>query len=322
MTFNKFSPIVGIFVCLALLAIPAIAQETRSFTDDLGRTVDIPVNPQRIASLHALTFTIPLLELGVTPVGSQGDTGDGPDPHIRSGMNIAGTDFNNSDIAYLGPNLPPDFEAIAATQPDLIIAFQNQEEVVGQLELIAPTIVLSNQTGYRVYDILADITGTQDRLATLKARYDAQISQIKRLIDTKSITVNHLAPGEGVLEAWHTYSNLGKILRDAGFTFPAAIDAMEPNSFASFSPEALPELDADILFVTYRTDQLETPAVAKAAFEAVVPGFCEHLHACRNGQLIYVPREEISAKSYDALSMVAYMLVSQISGRDLVLGSE
>ena len=303
---------------LTMLAMPAMAQETRSFTDDLGRIVEIPVHPQRIASLHALTFTIPLLELGVIPVGSQGDTGDDSEPHIRSGMTIAGTDFDNSDIAYLGPNLPPDFEAIAAVRPDLIIAFQNQESVVDQLELIAPTIVLSNQTGYEVYDILADITGTQDRLATLKARYESQVAQIRRIIDTGTVTVNHLAPGDGALSVWETYFNLGKVLRDAGFDFPAAVDAMEPNSYVAFSPETLPELDADILFVTYRTDQLETPAIAKAAFESVVPGFCAHLHACRNGQLIYIPREEVTAKSYDALSMLAYAVLTHISGRDIV----
>src|SRR5690606_34493255 len=36
----------------ALLAVPAFAQETHSFTDDLGRTVDIPTQPLRIVSLQ------------------------------------------------------------------------------------------------------------------------------------------------------------------------------------------------------------------------------------------------------------------------------
>ena len=52
---------------LVLLAGVASAADTQTFTDDLGRTVTVPLHPQRIVSLHDLDITIPLIELGVPP---------------------------------------------------------------------------------------------------------------------------------------------------------------------------------------------------------------------------------------------------------------
>ena len=103
------------------LASAAPAQDVRVFTDDTGRDVTIPVKPQRIVALQDLFFTIPLIELGVNPVGSMGRTADDGSHFIRSSKTVTGLDFDNSDIVYVGGSTP-DLEAIAALQPDLIIA--------------------------------------------------------------------------------------------------------------------------------------------------------------------------------------------------------
>lgn len=296
---------------------PALAQETRSFTDDAGRVVDIPTHPQRIVSLHDLSLTIPLIELGVLPIGSQGRTTAEGKPFIRSSAVLTGVDFDNSEIVFVG-NSPVDVEAIAALEPDLILINPNWNYGnLDQVATIAPAVVLDDtiRGDFGMYDAIADITGTQDRLATLKTRYEGQIAQIKRLIDTKDISVNVIQGVDGQIAVWHTYSALGKVLRDAGFTFPERVDAIPEGEFERLSAEALPELDADFVFVTYRTDQLETPADAIGHLEAVVPGFCEFLHACRSNQMIIMPREEASAASYYALGALTYAVITHISGR-------
>src|SRR5690606_2836491 len=96
---------------IAALSLPALAQETRSYTDDTGRVVDIPADPQRIVSLHDVSLTLPLLELGVIPVGSHGRTTAEGEPFIRSSAVLTGIDFTNSTIKFVG-NLPADVEAI------------------------------------------------------------------------------------------------------------------------------------------------------------------------------------------------------------------
>lgn len=49
-----------------------------------------------------------------------------------------------------------------------------------------------------------------------------------------------------------------------------------------------------------------------------MPSFCDFLHTCRNNQMIVMPREEASATSYYALGVMAYTVLSHISGRDFV----
>jgi iron complex transport system substrate-binding protein len=299
-----------------VLGLPATAQDTRSFTDDTGRVVDVPTAPVRIVSLQDLSLTVPLLELGVTPVGSHGRTTADGTLFIRSSDVLTGIDFDNSTIQFVG-NLPADVEAVAALEPDLILTTPWQTADVAQLAAIAPTVVLddSKRGDFGMHDVLAELTGTQDRLAILKNRYEGQVAQIKRLIDTGSITVNVIQGVEGQLYVWHTYGALGKVLRDAGFKFPAAVNAIPEGADQAFGAEALPEMDADFIFVTYRTDALETPADAKANLEAVLPDYCSFLHACRENQLVIVPREEASASSYYGLGALSYMIISQISGR-------
>lgn len=302
---------------IAALGLPALAQETRSYTDDSGRVVDIPADPQRIVSLHDVSLTLPLLELGIMPVGSHGRTTAEGEPFIRSSAVLTGIDFTNSTIEFVG-NLPADVEAIAALEPDLILTTPWQTAPVDQLATIAPTIVLDSavRNEFAMHDVLADITGTEDRLAILKTRYEGQIAQIKRLIDTADISVNVIQGVDGQLAVWRTYGALGKVLRDAGFTFPARVDAIEEGQFERLSAEALPEMDADFIFATYRTDTLETPADALEHLEGVMPGFCDFLFACRNNQMVVIPREEASAASYYGLGALTYMVISQISGRN------
>lgn len=303
----------------ALLAAPALAQDTRSFTDDLGRTVDIPVEPLRIVALHDLSITVPMIELGVMPIGSHGRTTAEGAPFIRSSKVLTGVDFDNSDIQFVG-NLPADVEAVAALEPDLILTTPWQTADVAQLQAIAPTVVLDDgvRGSFGTFDVLAELTGTEDRLSVLKTRYEGQIAQIKRLIDTGSVKVSVIQANDGKLYMEHTYGTLGKVLRDAGFTFPAIIEAIPEGESAEYSPEALPEFDADFIFATYRTDTLQTPADAVAALEAALPGYCEYLHACRENQLLIIPREEASSASFYALGALTYMIISHISGRDFV----
>lgn len=307
-------------VLLGLMVVSPIslaANDSWTFTDDAGRTVEVPSNPQRIVSLHDTGFTIPLLELGVHPVGSHGRTTADGEPFIRSSKGLTGIDFDNSDIEFMG-NLPADIERVAAVSPDLIITSPWQQASVEQLERIAPTVVLddSERDSFDNYALLAEVVGATDQLAILETRYQRQIDEVRRLVDTENITVNVIQGVNGDVLSWRTYGNLGKVLRDAGFQFPERVDAIPEGDFVRFSAEAFPELDADFLFVTYRTDAEETPADAIAHLENVAPNFCEFLYACRNNQMAIMPREEASSTSYYALGIMAYTVISHISGRE------
>lgn len=298
---------------------PALAQETQTLTDGTGTEVTVPADPQRVVALHDTSLTVALLELGIVPVGSHGRTTENAEPNIRSGKLITGYDFDNSTIEFVG-NLPADVEAVAALEPDMILTTDWQTADVGQLRSIAPTYVfpISTMDDFDVYRTVAEVTGTADVLDKLEARYQSQLDMIDGLTDPAEITVSVIQANGGELQVWNTYGSLGKVLRDAGFDFPAAIDAIEGNERQIFSGESYPEFDADFIFVTYAVERGESPAIARAALDEVLPNWCDVLHACRNGQIVYVPREIASSATYDSLTALTQIVASHVVGRDYV----
>lgn len=294
---------------------PALAQDTRSFTHDTG-TTEIPVHPQRIITLHDVGLTIPLIELGVMPIASSGRLREDGSVYLRAGKSLLGIDFDNSDIEFVDAR---DMEAISALAPDLIITNQADEDLLRQYNLIAPTITLDryNRTGTEHFRALADAAGVTERFEMLQARLDWQIEALRQAIpDAAGITISILhsnEPGSVVASYVPTFGSLGHVLTEVGFQqVPLMEDIREE---ASISAERLAELDADFLIVTYRNDQGETPATARAAMEAGFPGWCDFLHACRNDQVLYLPRDEAFTVAYSAMDLAVATIHAGIAGR-------
>lgn len=294
------------------------APATQVFKDDLGRSVTVPLHPQRIVSLHDLDITIPLIELGVLPVASHGRTRPDGSHVLRSSAMLTGVDFDNSSIAFIG-TATIDIEAVAAAKPDLIITEPSRNTPVEQLEKIAPTVSIDHLDGGapRIYSKLAQLTGTQAQLAILERRYRAQIAALKSTIDTRKLRVSVIQANQGKINALHTYHSLGRVLRDAGFSFPPLIDSIPDGGRIDVSAERLPELDADFVFATWRGDTGGKPQDEMKAMDAVMPGWCDFLTACRRGHYVLISREEAISNSFAALSLMAAQVQSQIAGRPL-----
>jgi len=319
MSVEKLTIIFLASISCLLITVQAQASNTRLFIDDLGREVRIPLQAKRVASLHDSVLTIPLIELGTLPVGSHGRVTKQGKAFIRGSKGLTGYDFDNSDIAFLGSH-PIDIESIVKVKPDLIITTPWQKASLQQLQAIAPTVVIdfSMRSRTEIFQVLAEIVNQQQQFAILQQRYQTQIARIKRIIDTQNTTVNVLQADKGKILVWHTYFNLGTVLRDAGFKFPALVDNIQPGKKASYSAESLQQLDADYLFVTYRSDNFDRPKDAIDGLEAVFPSFCAYLQACKQGRMLIMPREEAAANSFNALVITAYNVLTHISGRPYI----
>lgn len=298
-----------LIAALALQGAAAIADETRTFIDDAGRSVEIPASPARIASLHDLYFSVPLIELGVPPIASHGRV-DGEAIFMRSAKMLTGVDFDTSGIAFLGAGVDIDPEIVAAAEPDLIILSTNQDPAL--YAHVAPTILLDFNVSdkFEIYERLAELTDSTAQLDILKARYGEQVSQLAALANPAETSINVIAAVSGQVRSYHRFAALGKVLGDAGFAAPEALADVAYGEFADFSPELFPEMDADIVFVTYRAEFGETPADAYAQLEGVVPGFCGFISACHEGRMIAIPRDETLATSYAALGSLAYAVLA------------
>ncbi|HEM8556390.1 TPA: iron-siderophore ABC transporter substrate-binding protein [Citrobacter koseri] len=311
-----------LFSLLLLLGCSVQAEvATRPFTDDLGRVVNVPLHPQRIVSLHDLDITIPLIELGVPPVASHGRTRPDGSHFLRSGALLTGVDFDHSTIKFIG-TADIDIEAIVAAKPDLIITEPSRHTPIEQLEKIAPTVSIDHLNGGapEIYRKLAQLTGTQVRLAILERRYREEIDRLKHTVDTQHITVSVIQANQGKINALHTYHSLGRVLRDAGFSFPKLIDSIPPGGRIDVSAERLPEMDADFVFATWRGDTGGKPQDEIAAMDAVLPGWCEFLTACQRGHYVLISREEAISNSFASLSLMVAQVQSHIAGRHLPEG--
>ena len=283
-----------ILFTLAALAIPAMAQETRSFTAANG-TFDIPVAPQRIVALNDQIVALPLYELGAPVVGSAGRTDADGNHFLRGGMDTLGIDYANTDIAYVGGFNGLDVEAIAALQPDLIIGgTYTDPEVAEQLQSVAPTLLIDNGALGLVDTLrtLADVSGKAGNFEARYQRYLGNVERLKSFIEdptTISATMTFMFPaGE---ELWVYRSGLGaiaQVLADVGFAQPAAVAAL-PESQASWSAELIQDLDADFIFGFYRQQPDATPETIFAAYEKFAPGWCQALTACQNDQFVLLP---------------------------------
>lgn len=308
---------------LVLCAGAAAAADSQTFTDDLGRTVSVPLHPQRIVSMHDLDITIPLIELGVPPVASHGRTRPDGSHYLRSSAQLTGVDFDNSEIRFIG-TADIDLEAVAAAKPDLIITEPSRHVSVEQLAKIAPTVSIDHLQGSapRIYRKLAQLTGSQARLAVLERRYQEQIKQLKATVDPQQYRVSVIQANHGKVTVHYSYHALGRVLRDAGFRFPPLIDKIPDGQRIDVSAEQLPELDADFVFATWRSDTGGKPQDELKAMEAVMPGWCDFMRACRTGRYILLPREEVISNSYAALTLMVAQVQSHIVGRPLPAGAK
>ncbi|ATM91076.1 TPA: iron-siderophore ABC transporter substrate-binding protein [Klebsiella aerogenes] len=308
---------------LVLCAGAAAAADSQTFTDDLGRTVTVPLHPQRIVSMHDLDITIPLIELGVPPVASHGRTRPDGSHYLRSSAQLTGVDFDNSEIRFIG-TADIDLEAVAAAKPDLIITEPSRHVSVEQLAKIAPTVSIDHLQGSapRIYRKLAQLTGSQARLAVLERRYQEQIKQLKATVDPQQYRVSVIQANNGKVTVHHSYHALGRVLRDAGFRFPPLIDKIPDGQRIDVSAEQLPELDADFVFATWRSDTGGKPQDELKAMEAVMPGWCDFMRACRTGRYILLPREEVISNSYAALTLMVAQVQSHIAGRPIPAGAK
>ena len=291
---NRLSNFLLPLVLAALAVLPATAQETRSFTASNG-TFDIPVAPQRIVALNDQILTLPLYEMGAPVVGSAGRLDADNTAYLRGGMDTLGIDFDNTDIEFVGLYNGLDVEAIAALEPDLIIGgTYTDEAVVGQLQAIAPTLVIDNGALGLIETMrtLADATGTA---ATFESRYQRYLDNVARLQSylgdpaAISATLTFMFP-EGE-ELWVYRTGLGaisQVLDDVGFAQPEAVAALDEPQI-SYSAELIEDLDADFVFGFYRQQPDATPQAIRAAYETFAPGWCQALTACANGQFILLP---------------------------------
>ncbi|MEM7734467.1 MAG: ABC transporter substrate-binding protein [Deinococcota bacterium] len=217
----------------------------RAFEHFTGTTC-VPDNPQRIVTLHDTNILVTLLELGVVPVGSAGQIND-------NGMFFrTASQFDTSQVEHIGRYRSPDPEAVAALEPDLIIATKWDD--IESFELLAPTVVID------VHEVpledamlqMADLVNETEQALELQAELNARVEAAREQLgeDFAKTTISILQQNEVGWDSFYAKlpgHSVGLIRRALEPTLTPAEDRFwterEPKSL-----EALQEHAADVIF--------------------------------------------------------------------------
>lgn len=309
----------AILILVGLASALAANADTRTVTDANG-TVEVPVDPRRIVSLHDASITHPLIELGAPVLASAGRLNPDGTPYLRGVRDLRGEGFADLGIAFLGTHNQLDVERIAALAPDLIIAPPWQQEMLPGLEKIAPVVTIPwlESGSLDVYRLIAEAVGREDQFERMVSRYRARVDQLREWLgNVGDIHIATLQAWDGQIALYRDYGGLSQVLRDVGFAQPYQLASHDGHSM-SLSPELLPELDADFIIDTFEPNFGGAPGDPASRMEQALPGWCDRLFACRNRQYLVLERSK-TGESFAGYHYVLDQITTHIAGRDYVL---
>lgn len=235
-------------------------------------TTTIDKKPERVATVAWANHEVPLA-LGVVPVGFAAatfgdDDGDGLLPWVSEKLKELGADtpalFDEGDGI--------DFEAVAASDPDVILAAysglsQSDYETLSQ---IAPVVAYPESpwaTDWREMIRLNSAgLGMQAEGDALITRIEAQIADAAakhpEIRDKKAMFITHLDPTDLSLVRFYTANDARvKFFEDLGLKSPKSVmEATKPGQFSGeVSAEQIDQFNDVDIFVTYGTPELLAP---------------------------------------------------------------
>jgi iron complex transport system substrate-binding protein len=250
----------------------AAAQESpRTITDMMGRQVTIDAPPERVVGLSA-SITEMLYAVGVTPVGA---TQDIDYPPAAASLPTFGTGYQL------------DLEALAALEPDLILAnVQLQAQIAEQLEAIAPTVFVLILTPADIpvnLRLIGQATWHETTAEYAAAPYDTlmQVLQTAAPEEGPSTLIIVGTLGQPNFGKPETY--LGSMVDLLGGTNVAAglPDAGPFPGFAQLSIEEVLDADPDIILTITRGAPGATPIPEEMQADEV----WSQLSAVQNGRV-------------------------------------
>ncbi|HMQ30603.1 MAG TPA: iron-siderophore ABC transporter substrate-binding protein [Chloroflexaceae bacterium] len=232
----------------------------RPFAHAVGETC-VPESPQRIVTTQDQNALLPLLELGVKPVGSAGlPLEDGTFLFRR----VAG--FDTSGIAFVGSYGEPNLEAIALLRPDLIIGPPFQADIYDALSAIAPTVLIDvheRPLDEALLDFATLVNATEEAGA-MRDAYEARVAELREAMAERRdrLTVSIITPGDDSGQFYNEAAGqaTGTVVRALDLLRPAP--ERGPDAYADYrSVEKLPEHDADVMLLISYAGEEQDPVL-------------------------------------------------------------
>ena len=240
MTFSRTAT--ALLAGFVALSTPVVAQEI-TVTHAQGETT-LPGVPEKVVSFDFAAIET-LEAIGVDVAGLPGSN---LPAHLEK--------YASEDYAKVGSLFEPDYEALAALEPDLIIVAGRSSGAYAELAKIAPTVDLSNDWAnfYGSIQANADIVGQlfdkEAEIDALQAETDAKVEAAKTAAADAGKGLIVLTSGAEV-SAYGPGSRFGFIHDTLGVT-PVIEDVEAATHGDAISFEFILETNPDILFVIDR----------------------------------------------------------------------
>lgn len=262
------------------LALAAHAGTLRQVEHALGEA-RIEGEPRRIVTLYQ-GATDTALALGIEPIGVV-------ESWLERPMYRYLRDALPADVRYLGLETQPDLEAVAGLAPELIIgARYRHAEVYPLLSRIAPTVIADSAHDFEaMLELIGVATGREEEGQVLLADWRARVADFRcraatRLGDAWPQRVSVVSfRGDHVRLYYDGFAR--HILDQLGFLRPQGQQG-SGWGIKLVSREALPAMDADVMFVFMRDDA----AVAELHREWTSHPLWQSLEAVERGHVYYV----------------------------------
>ncbi len=259
-------------------AAPAEAAPAEIVVTHAQGETTVPANPERVLTFDfAALTTLDALDVDVWGLPKE---------------NLPGTleEYSSDEYENIGTLFEPDYEAVQAAEPDLIIVAGRSAAAYPELSTIAPTIDLSNDAAdFRTSvvenaEILGQIFDREDEVDEMVAALDDSVADVQD-VAADAGTGLIIMTNAGEVSAFGPGSRFGFLHDDLGIT-PAIEDVEAATHGEAVSFEFLLETDPDWLFVVDRDAATgESTDAAKAVLDNDI---VKQMTAYQDDHIVYV----------------------------------
>ncbi len=260
--------------------------ETVTVTDASGAQVEVPLDPGVVVTTD-WSVARTLNDLGVELDGVPAATAGLPDDMA-----------DLAEVPSVGSVREPDFEAISALEPDLVIVASRSgtPEIVAEMKKITPNVVDMSARwedpadqlttiGERVVD-LGRIFGLEDEAQAQMDEVTADVEAVREQVTAAGDTAMFVQVSGGTVSAYGPGSRFGIVHEDFGFADTGAPVDTEDAHGQEISQEFFTQYDPDVIYVLDRSQAIGEEA--QAALEVLDNGLVDTTRAAADGRIVQV----------------------------------
>ncbi|MGB7449469.1 MAG: ABC transporter substrate-binding protein [Ornithinimicrobium sp.] len=237
-----------------------------TITDSQGRDVEVALDPETVVATDWSAIRT-LSDLGV-------EVDAVPVPNGGLPEDLSG--YASEDVPKVGDVFEPDYEAIAAMEPDLVVVGSRSgtPEVVEEFEKFAPAVLdmsvrtenpaeMLEETGQRVRQ-LGEVFNKTDDAEKQMTDLESQVEETRSKVEEQGRTAMFVQVSEGTVGAYGPTSRFGFLYEGFGFAPTDAPIDEEGSHGEEISQEFFAQYNPGALFVLDRSKaigQSDTPAL-------------------------------------------------------------